>query len=113
MLFTGWWRERETCLRQNRRICPRCGYGTIHHLSSDTARTGQQSVIATDILALMDALHIERAILGGFDRSARAANVIAALWPERCKAMVSVSGYLIGSQPANRQPLPPQAELAW
>lgn len=113
MLFTGWWSRREICLRQNRRICPRCGYGTTHYLSSDTVRNGQQSVIAADILALMDALHIERAILGGFDWGARTANVIAALWPERCKTMVSVSGYLTGSQAANRQPLPPQAELAW
>src|SRR5690349_509639 len=74
------------------------GYGTTRFLSGDTPRNGQQSALAVDILALMDALHIEKAILAGFDWGARAANVIAALWPERTKAMVSVSGYLIGSQ---------------
>ena len=75
------------------------GYGATRFLSSDTLRNGQQSVVAVDIIALMDALHIEKAIIGGFDWGARTANIIAALWPERCKAMVSVSGYLIGSQP--------------
>ncbi len=89
------------------------GYGTTRFLSSDTMRNGQQSVIAVDAVALMDALGIESAIVGGFDWGARTANVIAALWPERCKAMVSVSGYLIGSQRANKAPLPPRAELAW
>ncbi len=89
------------------------GYGTTRFLSSDTARNGQQSVVAVDILALVDALQIQKAILAGFDWGARTANVIAALWPERCKAMVSVSGYLIGSQESNKMPLPPQAELAW
>ena len=88
------------------------GYGTTRFLSSDTPRNGQQSVIAVDIIALMDALKIERAIIGGCDWGARTANIIAALWPERCKAMVSVSGYLIGSREANKMPLPPQAELA-
>lgn len=89
------------------------GYGTTRFLSGDTLRNGQQSVVAVDTIALMDALQIERAILAGFDWGARTANVIAALWPERCKAMVSVSGYLIGSPEANKKPLPPQAELAW
>lgn len=89
------------------------GYGTTRFLSSDTPRNGQQSALAVDSIALMDALHIEKATLAGFDWGARTANIIAALWPERCKAMVSVSGYLIGSQAANQQPLPPKAELAW
>src|SRR5919199_5155306 len=77
------------------------GYGTTSFLSSDTFRNGQQSVLALDITALMDALKIEKAILAGYDWGARTANVIAALWPERCKALVSVSGYLIGSREAN------------
>ena len=89
------------------------GYGTTRFLSSETLRNGQQSAIAVDIIALMDALKIEKAILGGFDWGARTANIIAALWPERCKALVSVSGYLIGSPEANKTPLPPQAELEW
>ena len=89
------------------------GYGTTRFLSGDTVRNGQQSVIAVDIIALMDALKIETATLAGFDWGARTANIIAALWPERCKAMVSVSGYLIGSREANRMPLPPKAELEW
>jgi pimeloyl-ACP methyl ester carboxylesterase len=89
------------------------GYGTTRFLSSKTFRNGQQSVVALDILALMDALKIRQATLGGFDWGARTANIIAALWPERCKAMVSVSGYLIGSPEANKKPLPPEAEYAW
>ena len=89
------------------------GYGTTSFLSSETLRNGQQSVLAVDIIALMDALEIEKAILAGFDWGARTANIIAALWPERCKAMVSVSGYLIGSPEANKMPLPPEAELEW
>jgi pimeloyl-ACP methyl ester carboxylesterase len=89
------------------------GYGTTCFLSSDTLRNGQQSVVAVDIIALMDALKIERAILAGFDWGARTADIIAALWPERCKALVSVSGYLIGNQQAGKAPLPPQAELQW
>jgi pimeloyl-ACP methyl ester carboxylesterase len=89
------------------------GYGTTRFLSSETIRNGQQSVLALDIIALMDALEIEKAILAGFDWGARTANVIAALWPERCKALVSVSGYLIGSPEANRIPLAPKAELQW
>ncbi len=89
------------------------GYGTTRFLSNDTVRNGQQSVIATDIIALMDALEIRTAIVAGFDWGARTANIMAALWPERCNAMVSVSGYLIGSQETNKKPLPPKAELAW
>src|SRR5437588_8426936 len=89
------------------------GYGTTRFLSSETFRNGQQSVIALDIIALMDALKIEKAIIGGFDWGARTADIIAALWPERCKALVSVSGYLIGSQEAGKVPLPAKAELAW
>ncbi len=89
------------------------GYGTTRFLSADTPRNGQQAAIATDIVALMDALEIEKAVIGGCDWGARTANIIAALWPERCKALVSVSGYLIGSQDVNRKPLSPQAELAW
>jgi pimeloyl-ACP methyl ester carboxylesterase len=89
------------------------GYGTTRFLSSDTARNGQQSVVAVDIIALMDALKINKAILGGFDWGARTVDIMAALWPERCKALVSVSGYLIGSQEAGKNPLPPKAELQW
>jgi len=89
------------------------GYGTTSFLSKDTSRNGQQSVVGVDIINLMDALKIEKAVLGGFDWGARTANIVAALWPERTKAMVSVSGYLIGSQAANRAPLPPKAELDW
>src|ERR1700761_1094826 len=89
------------------------GYGGTRFLSADTPRNGQQSVVAVDIINLMDALKIDKAVLGGFDWGARTVNIIAALWPQRCKAMVSVSGYLIGSQEANRAPLPPKAELAW
>ena len=79
------------------------GYGTTRFLSGETFRNGQQSVLALDTIALMDALGIERAILGGCDWGARTADVIAALWPERCKALVSVSGYLIGSPEANKR----------
>jgi pimeloyl-ACP methyl ester carboxylesterase len=89
------------------------GYGSTRFLSSTTPRNGQQSVVAVDIIALMDALNIGRAILGGFDWGARTADIIAALWPERRKGLVSVSGYLIGSQQAGQVPLPPQAELQW
>jgi pimeloyl-ACP methyl ester carboxylesterase len=89
------------------------GYGTTRFLSGETLRNGQQAVVAVDIVAVMDALKIQKAILAGFDWGARTANIIAALWPERCKAMVSVSGYLIGSPEANKMPLPPQAELEW
>ena len=89
------------------------GYGTTRFLSSETARNGQQAVVAVDAIALMDALKIEKAVLGGCDWGARTANIMAALWPERCKALVSVSGYLIGSRETNKMPLPPAAELQW
>ena len=89
------------------------GYGTTLFLSDDTLRNGQQSAIASDMIALMDALKMEKAVIAGFDWGARTANIIAALWPERCKAMVSVSGYLIGNQNAGKIPLPPAAELQW
>jgi len=89
------------------------GYGSTRFLASDTVRNGQQAALALDVIALMDALGIERAILGGFDWGARTAAIVAALWPERTKGLVSVSGYLIGSQEANKTPLPPRAELAW
>jgi pimeloyl-ACP methyl ester carboxylesterase len=90
-----------------------CGFGTTCFLSSDTFRNGQQSVVTVDIIALMDALRIEKAILAGFDWGARTADIIAAIFPQRCKALVSVSGYLIGSQTTGQMPLPPQAELQW
>lgn len=89
------------------------GYGTTRFLSSDAFRNGQQSAVALDIIALMDALKIEKAILAGFDWGARTADIMAALWPDRCKALVSVSGYLITSLEANQQPLPPMAEWGW
>jgi pimeloyl-ACP methyl ester carboxylesterase len=89
------------------------GYGTTRLLSSDTLRNGQQSVVAVDIVALMDALKIQKATVAGFDWGARTACIIAALWPERVKALVSVSGYLIGNQEAGKTPLPPKAELQW
>jgi pimeloyl-ACP methyl ester carboxylesterase len=89
------------------------GYGTTRFLSSETPRNGQQSVVAIDVIALMDALQIEKATIGGFDWGARTADIIAALWPRRCKALVSVSGYLIGSQAGGKKPLPPKAELQW
>jgi len=87
------------------------GYGTTRFLSSETFRNGQQAAVALDTIALMDSLKIEKATLAGFDWGARTADIIAALWPERCKALVSVSGYLIGSP--SMVPLPPKAELAW
>jgi pimeloyl-ACP methyl ester carboxylesterase len=89
------------------------GYGTTRFLSDATLRNGQQAVLGVDVIALMDALGIQKAIIAGFDWGARAANVVAALWPGRCKAMVSVSGYLIGSPEAGKAPLLPPAELAW
>jgi len=89
------------------------GYGATRFLATETPRNGQQSALAVDTIALMDALRIEKAVLAGFDWGARTANIVAAMWPERTKALVSVSGYLIGSQEANKAPLPPQAELAW
>jgi pimeloyl-ACP methyl ester carboxylesterase len=89
------------------------GYGTTRFLSDATPRNGQQAALAVDIIDLLDALKIAKPVIAGYDWGARTANIIAALWPERCEALVSVSGYLIGSQEANRMPLPPQAELQW
>ena len=89
------------------------GYGTTRFLDEDALRNGEQAALAADVVALMDALGIEKATLAGFDWGARSADVVAALWPDRCKALVSVSGYLIGSQAANKAPLAPRAEYAW
>jgi pimeloyl-ACP methyl ester carboxylesterase len=89
------------------------GYGSTRFLSNATLRNGQQSALARDTIDLMDALKIQKATLAGFDWGARSANIVAALWPERCKALVSVSGYLIGNQEAGKVPLPPKAELQW
>src|SRR6476661_3817577 len=89
------------------------GYGSTRFLSDDTPRNGEQAALAVDAVALLDALEIDRAVVAGFDWGARTADVLAALWPERCSGLVSVSGYLIGSQAAGRQPLAPEAELQW
>jgi pimeloyl-ACP methyl ester carboxylesterase len=89
------------------------GYGTTRFLSGETLRNGQPSAIALDLIAFMDALEVRKAIIAGFDWGARTGDIIAALWPQRCKALVSVSGYLIGSQEAGKMPLPPKAELQW
>jgi pimeloyl-ACP methyl ester carboxylesterase len=89
------------------------GYGTTRFLSDETLRNGEQAALAVDTIALMDALQIDKAIVGGCDWGARTADIVAALWPERCTGVVSVSGYLIGSQEANKLPLPPEAELQW
>jgi pimeloyl-ACP methyl ester carboxylesterase len=89
------------------------GYGSTLFLSGETVRNGQPSALALDVIALLDALKIEKATLAGFDWGARTADIVAALWPERCNALVSVSGYLIGSQDAGKMPLPPKAELQW
>jgi pimeloyl-ACP methyl ester carboxylesterase len=89
------------------------GYGATRFLSDATARNAQQSVVAVDVIALMDALKIPKALIAGFDWGARTACIVAALWPERCKALVSVSGYLIGNQEAGKHPLPPSAERDW
>jgi len=89
------------------------GYGSTRFLSSETIRNGQPSALAADVVALMDALKIRRAILAGFDWGGRSADIVAALWPERCAGVVAVSGYLIGSQAAGKTPLPPSAELQW
>ena len=89
------------------------GFGSTHFRSTSVMRNGQQAAVAQDVIALMDALKIKNAVIGGFDWGARTAAIVAALWPERCKALVSVSGYLITNLEANRQPLPPKAELGW
>lgn len=89
------------------------GYGDTHFLSDQTARNGQPAALATDVIDFMDALGVKTAMLGGYDWGARSADIVAALWPERVKALVSVSGYLIGNQAAGKNPLPPKAELQW
>jgi pimeloyl-ACP methyl ester carboxylesterase len=89
------------------------GFGTTRFLSDGTARNGEQAALALDTIALMDALGIERAVVAGFDWGARTADIVAAAWPERCSGLVSVSGYLIGSQATGALPLPPEAELQW
>jgi pimeloyl-ACP methyl ester carboxylesterase len=89
------------------------GYGATRFLSPATMRNGQPAALARDVIALMDVLKIERAVLGGFDWGARSANIVAALWPERVRSLVAVSGYLIGSQAAGKQPLSPAAEFQW
>jgi pimeloyl-ACP methyl ester carboxylesterase len=89
------------------------GYGTTCFLSEDTVRNGEQAALALDTVALMDALGIETAVVAGFDWGARSADIVAALWPQRCRGLVSASGYLIGTQAAGKQPLPPAAELQW
>jgi pimeloyl-ACP methyl ester carboxylesterase len=89
------------------------GYGTTRFLSSETVRNGQQSIMAVDTIALMDALNIQTAIVAGYDWGARIADIVATLWPQRCKGLVSVSGYLVNNVAANQRPLPPAAELAW
>jgi len=89
------------------------GYGSTRFRAAGTKRNGQPSALATDVIDLMDALRIEKAIMAGFDWGARSADIVAALWPQRCNALVSVSGYLIGSQEAGKAPLPPAAELQW
>ena len=89
------------------------GFGTTRFRSDDTVRNGEQAALALDVIALLDALGIERAVLAGFDWGARTADIVAALWPQRCTGLVSVSGYLIGSQEAGKRPLPPAAELQW
>ena len=89
------------------------GYGSTRFRSIETPRNGQQSVLAVDVIALMDALNIKKAIIAGFDWGGRTANIIAALWPDRCDALISVSGYLIGNQEAGKMPLPPKDELQW
>jgi pimeloyl-ACP methyl ester carboxylesterase len=89
------------------------GYGTTRFLDANAPRNGEPAALAVDVIALMDALKIDKATLAGYDWGARTAGIVAALWPERVKGLVSVSGYLIGSQEAGKQPLPPAAELQW
>src|SRR6478736_2451636 len=89
------------------------GYGTTRFLSDEALRNGEQVALAADTIALLDALALERAVVAGFDWGARSADIVAALWPERCSGLVSVSGYLVGSQATGRLPLPPEAELQW
>jgi pimeloyl-ACP methyl ester carboxylesterase len=122
MLFHGWPYDIHSFVevapllaaRGYRVIIPHLrGYGTTRFRSAETPRNGQQAALAADGIALMDALGIAQAIVAGFDWGARTADIMAVLWPQRCKALVSVSGYLIGSQTANTKPLPPAAEYQW
>lgn len=122
ILFHGWpydinaFAEVATMLAEagHRVIVPHLrGYGSTRFLSDDTMRNGQQSALAVDAIELMNALKIGKATLAGFDWGARTADIVAALWPQRCKGLVSVSGYLIGNQAAAKSPLPPAAELQW
>jgi pimeloyl-ACP methyl ester carboxylesterase len=89
------------------------GFGTTRFLSDETARNGEQAALALDAIALMDALGIDTAVVAGFDWGARSADIVAALWPDRCRGLVSVSGYLIGAQKSGQVPLAPEAELQW
>jgi pimeloyl-ACP methyl ester carboxylesterase len=89
------------------------GYGSTHFRDAHALRNGEPAALAQDVVDLMDALKIDKAILAGYDWGARSADIVAALWPERVKGLVSVSGYLIGSQEAGKKPLPPKAELQW
>ena len=89
------------------------GYGPTRFLSDTAFRNGHPSALAVDVIDFMDALKVQKAVIAGFDWGARSADIVAALWPERCKALVAVSGYLIGNQEAGRMPLPPKAELEW
>src|SRR5215212_9876866 len=89
------------------------GYGATRFLSSESFRNGQPSALAVDVIDFMNALRIETAVLAGFDWGARSADIVAALWPERVKALVAVSGYLISNQEAGKMPFPPKAELEW
>jgi len=89
------------------------GYGPTRFLSASALRNAQPAALASDVIDLMDALKIESATLAGFDWGGRSADIVAVLWPQRCKALVSVSGYLIGSQESGKTPLPPAAELQW
>jgi pimeloyl-ACP methyl ester carboxylesterase len=89
------------------------GFGTTRFLSDDTVRNGEQAAIAVDMIAVMDALRIQKAIVAGFDWGSRTAGIMATLWPDRVKALVAVSGYIATNLVANQQPLPPKAELGW
>jgi len=89
------------------------GYGETRFLSDRTVRNAEPAALAQDVIDFMDALHIQQAVFGGFDWGARSADIVATLWPDRVKALVTVSGYLIGSQEAGKTPLPPSAELQW
>jgi len=89
------------------------GFGTTRFGSSDTIRNGQRTAVASDVMALMDALKIEKALVGGFDGGARTAEIMAALWPQRVKGIVPASGHAVVNLAANQRPLPPKEELGW